>query len=62
MNPQAKDQNGPHQVHAPVRRTVRRRDDLESDLALEDPRPRKVSSTWHWRHGLDSARTFGVPS
>ena len=39
MNPQANDQTG-RQVHAPIRRKVRRRDDLETDLALEDARPR----------------------
>jgi hypothetical protein len=61
MNTQAMDQTG-RQVHAPTRRSTRRRDDLEPDLALEDPSPRMVSTTWHWRHGLDSSQTFGTTS
>ena len=61
MNPQANDQTG-RQVHAPIRRNARRRNGLESDQALEDPRPRSVSTTWHWRHGLDPAHTTGVRS
>jgi hypothetical protein len=58
---QANDHNG-RQVHATVRRNVRRRDGLDNDPALEDPRPRAVSTTWHWRHGLDTVGTTGVRS
>jgi hypothetical protein len=61
MNSQANDHTG-RQVHATVRRNVARRDGRESDPALEDPRPRAVSTAWHWRHGLDTVATTGARS